>query len=150
MAAKIDEEPPLVPPKINPFWKENAKKLVGESISTMESVAKEIIVVAGLLEGLYFHAITFSDLRGSLSGDLVLIYLAPIALWLGSLFFAMWTLMPEAREININSTDSSKETFEKIVADKHLRLMAAEGFLLASLVFLLIAVYFYLTTSPPA
>jgi hypothetical protein len=150
MAAKIDEEPPLVPPKINPFWKENAKKLVGESISTIESVAKEIIVVAGLLEGLYFHAITFSGLRGSLSGDLVLVYLAPIVLWLGSLFFAMWTLMPQAREININSTDSSKETFEKIVADKHLRLMAAEGFLLASLVFLLIAVYFYLTASPPA
>lgn len=150
MAAKIDDEPPLVPPKINPFWKENAKKLVGESISTMESVAKEIIVVAGLLEGLYFHAITFSDLRGSLSGDLVLVYISPIALWLGSIFFAMWTLMPQAREININSTDSSKETFVKIVADKHLRLMAAEGFLLASLVFLLIAVYFYLTASPPA
>ena len=150
MAAKIDEEPPLVPPKINPFWKENARKLVGESISTMESVAKEIIVVAGLLEGLYFHAITFSDLRGSLSGYLVLVYLAPIALWLGSIFFAMLTLMPQARKINISSTDSSKEIFEKIVAEKHLRLMAAEGFLLASLVFLLIAVYFYLTTSPPA
>lgn len=150
MAAKIDEEPPLVPPKINPFWKENAKKMVGESISTMESVAKEIIVVAGLLEGLYFHAITFSDLRGSLSGDLVLVYISPIALWLGSIFFAMWTLMPEARKININSTDSSKEIFEKIVAEKHLRLMISEALLLASLMFLLVAVYFYLTTSPPA
>lgn len=150
MAAKIDEEPPLVPPKINPFWKENARKLVGESIPTIEGVAKEIIVVAGLLEGLYFHAITFSSLRGSLSGGMVLVYLAPIALWLGSLFFAMWTLMPQAREININSTDSSKETFEKIVADKHLRLMAAEALLLASFLPLILAVYFYLTTKLPA
>lgn len=148
--AAIDEEPPLVPPRLNPFWKENARKLVGESISTIEGVAKEIIVVAGLLEGLYFHAITFSNLRGTLSGGMVLVYLAPIVLWLGSLFFAMWTLMPEAREININSTDSSKETFEKIVSDKHLRLVISEALLLASFLFLILAVYYFLTTKPPA
>ena len=150
MEGNMKDEPPVVATKPNPFWKENARKLVGESISTIEAVAKQIIVVAGLLEGLYFHAITFSDLRGSLSGGMVWVYLSPIVLWLASLFFAMWTLMPEAHEININSTRSSKKTFEDIVSEKHLRLMISEALLLASFLPLLIAVYYYLTTKPPA
>ena len=109
-------------------------------------MAKQIIVVTSLLEGLYFHAITFSDLRGTLSGGMVWVYLAPIVLWLASLFFAMWTLSPKAHEININSSRSSKETFENIVYEKHLRLKVAETFLLSSFLPLLIAVYYYLTT----
>lgn len=150
MADKMNEEPPVIAPKPNPFWKENARKLVGESISTIEGVAKQLIVVTSLLEGLYFHAITFSDLRGSLSGGMVWVYLAPLVLWLASLFFAMWTLLPEAHEININSTRSSKKTFENIVSEKHLRLKVAEAFLLSSFLPLMIAVYYYLTTKPPA
>ena len=77
MAGNVTDEPPLIPTGPNPFWKENAKQLVGESISTIESVAKQIIVVGGLLEGLYFHAITFSDLRGSLEGTMLFVYLSP-------------------------------------------------------------------------
>jgi uncharacterized membrane protein len=151
MATRINNEPPVVPARLNPFWKENARKLVGESVSTIEDVAKQLIVVTSLLEGIYFHAIAFSDLSGSLSGGLIWIFLAPIVLWLMSLFFAMWTLLPKAHIININSTSSSKETFEKIVSEKHLMLMASEAFLLASFLPLLFAVYYYLaTTKPPA
>jgi len=150
MAEKVTGEPPIVVPEPNPFWKENAQKLVGESVSTIDDVAKQIIVVASLLEGLYFHAITFSDLRGTLSGWLLFVYLVPIILWLVSLFFAMWTLSPNAYDININSSHDSKETFEKIVSLKHLRLKIAEVFLITSFVPLLIAVYYYLISKPPA
>jgi hypothetical protein len=149
MAARIENEPPVVPVRLNPFWKENARKLVGESISTIEDVAKQIIVVTSLLEGLYFHAIAFSDLRGVLNGDLLLVFLAPIVLWIMSLFFAMLTLLPKAHRININATSSSKETFEKIVSEKHLLLIASEAFLLASFLPLLFAVYYYLTIAKP-
>ena len=149
MADSMKDELPVVAPKPNPFWKENARRLVGESISTIEDVAKQIIVVTGLLEGLYFHAITFSDLKGSLSDGMVWIYLAPLMLWMASLFFAMWTLLPEAHEININSTRSSKKTFEDIVSGKHLRLMISEALLLSSFLPLMIAVYYYLTTKSP-
>ena len=148
MAAKIEDEPPLIPPKINPFWKENARKLVGESISTMESVAKEIIVVAGLLEGLYFHAITFSDLRGELEGDMLVVYLAPLALWLASLSLAILTLSRKDYQININSSSDSKQVFEAIVEKKYSRLKMAEVFLIASFIFLFWAVFSYLTTKP--
>jgi hypothetical protein len=149
MADNMKDEIPVDTPRPNPFWKENARKLVGEAISTIEEVAKQIVVVTGLLEGLYFHAITFSDLRGSLSGDMVWVYLAPLVMWMASLFFAMWTLLPESHEININSTRSSKKTFEDIVTGKHLRLMISEALLLSSFLPLMIAVYYYLTTKPP-
>lgn len=149
MADNMKNDLPVVAPKPNPFWKENALKLVGASISTIEEVAKQIIVVTGLLEGLYFHAITFSGLRGSLGGGMVWIYLAPLVLWLASLFFAMWTLLPEAHEININSTRSCKKTFEDIVTGKHLRLMISEVLLLSSFLPLMVAVYYYLITKSP-
>ncbi|MEI6105252.1 MAG: hypothetical protein WCP70_15040 [Methanothrix sp.] len=134
----------------NPFWKKNAENVVGESITIIEDVAKQIIVMTTLLEGLYFHAITFSDLRGTLSGGIVLVYLAPIALWLISLFFALWTLTPRDYRVNINSSRDSKETFEKLVSDKHIRLIFAESILITSFLSLLIAVYYYLTSKPPA
>ena len=143
------DEPPIIIPEPNPFWKKNAEKLVGESISTIEDVAKELIVVTSLLEGLYFHAITFSDLRTPLSGP-AWVYLAPIALWLVSLFFAIWTLSPKIYGININSTRSSKDTFEEIASKKHTLLMVSEAFLIASFLPLLVAVYYYLTYKPPA
>jgi hypothetical protein len=54
---------PTVPTEPNPFWKHNAEKLVGESISIVEDTAKQFVTVAGLLEGIYFHAIAFSDVR---------------------------------------------------------------------------------------
>ena len=58
----------------------------------------------------------------------------------------MWTLSPEAHDININSSWDSKQTFENIVSQKHLKLKAAEALLLASFLPLMIAVYYYLTT----
>lgn len=144
MAGEVTDELPVIVPEPNPFWKKNAENLVGESISSMEGVAKQIIVVTSLLEGLYFHAITFSDLRGMLDGGQLLVYLTPIALWLASLVFAMWSLSPKDYQININSSHESKQTFEKIVNTKYYRLKMAEVFLIASFLPLLIATYCYL------
>ena len=80
-----DEELPLAPDPNLKFWKDTAKGLLGESIQSIEETAKQIIGVAGILEGLYFHAIAYSDVRGKLgSGWLVLLYLTPLALWLGT------------------------------------------------------------------
>ncbi len=58
-----EEEIPFVSAEPNPFWKKNAEKLVGESISAVEDTAKQFVVVTGLLQGIYFHAIAFSDMK---------------------------------------------------------------------------------------
>ena len=105
-------------------------------------------MVTSLLEGLYFHAVTFSDLKGGLEGGMLLVYMAPLALWLASLSFAMLTLSRKDYQININSSSDSKQVFEAIVERKYSRLKMAEVFLIASFIFLLWAVYSYLTAMP--
>jgi len=140
-------EPPIVPVEPNPFWLENAQKLVAESVSTIEDVAKQLIVVNSLLEGIYFHAITFSEVKPVLTGGIAAIYLAPIALWLLSLVFAVLTLSPKSYKININSSRDSKERFKEIVSKKHGLLKISESFLIVSFVALMVTVTHYLVVA---
>lgn len=138
-----EEEIPSFPTELNPFWKKNAEKLVGESISVVEDTAKQFVVIAGLLQGIYFHAIAFSDIKGA-EGYSVLIYLAPLVLWLLSLIFAVMVLIRKKYEININSTRDSKEKFEDLVKIKY-RYIRISGFLLIlSFVALVITFLHYL------
>ncbi|HHV23418.1 MAG: hypothetical protein PHG79_03240 [Methanosarcina sp.] len=79
-----EEEVPVIAAEPNPFWKQNAEKLVGESISSVEDSAKQFVTITGLLEGIYFHAVAFSDVRYA-EGSSLLIYVSPVILWLLSL-----------------------------------------------------------------
>ncbi|WP_292390366.1 hypothetical protein [Methanosarcina sp. UBA5] len=142
-----EEEIPSFPADPNPFWKKNAEKLVGESISAVEDTAKQFVVVTGLLQGIYFHAIAFSDIKGA-EGYSVLIYLAPLVLWLLSLIFAVMVLSRKRYEININSTRDSKEKFEEMMKIKY-RYIRISGFILIlSFVALVVAVLHYLGIVP--
>jgi hypothetical protein len=139
-----EEEIPSFPAELNPFWKKNAEKLVGESISVVEDTAKQFVVVAGLLQGIYFHAIAFSDIKGA-DGYSVLIYLAPLVLWLMSLIFAVMVLLRKRYDININSTSNSKKIFEDMVKIKYRYIRISGFFLILSFVALAIAFLHYLS-----
>lgn len=138
-----EEEAPVREAEPNPFWKQNAEKLVGESISSVEDTAKQFVIITGLLEGIYFHAITFSDVK-SMEGSSVLIYAAPIVLWLISLIFAVLVLVRKKYGININSSRDSKEKFEKILEGKYQLIRISGLFLILSFVALTIALMHYL------
>jgi hypothetical protein len=140
-----EEEIPFVPVEPNPFWKKNAEKLVGESISAVEDTAKQFVVVTGLLQGIYFHAIAFSDIKGA-DGYSVLIYLAPLVMWLLSLIFAVMVLFRKRYEININSTSNSKKVFEDMVKIKYRYIRISGFFLIFSFVALAAAFLHYLDT----
>jgi hypothetical protein len=144
MEGGVMSEPPTIVPEPEPFWRQNAQKLVEGSIDTLDNMAKELIALVSLLEGLYFHAIAFSDLRGTLSGGLIWFYIAPMALWMLSLLSAVWTLFPRTYNINIGSSRNSKETYEQIVSKKHFRLKISAAFLVLSFLPLMVAVYYYL------
>ena len=129
-AGLSDEGLPIAPDPNLKFWKDTAKGLLGESIKSIEETAKQIIGVAGILEGLYFHAIAYSDVRGKLgSGWLVLLYLIPLAFWLVSLLAALLVFFPRAYESNVSSWRESKAAFERIVTWKHKALKVAGLFL---------------------
>lgn len=139
-----EKEIPSFSSELNPFWKKNAEKLVGESISAVEETAKQFVVVTGLLQGIYFHAIAFSDIRRA-EWYSVLIYLAPLVLWLLSLIFAVMVLFRKKYEININSTRDSKEKFEDMVKIKYRYIRISGFFLILSFVALAVAFLHYLS-----
>ncbi len=139
----VAEDIPFIPAEPNPFWKKNAEKIVGESISVVEDTAKQIVAVTGVLQGIYFHAITFSDMKKA-EGYSVLIYLAPLILWLLSLIFALMVLLRKRYKININSTSNSKEKFEEMVNIKYRYIRVSGAFLILSFVALAISILHYL------
>ena len=133
-----------VPESPMKFWRDNAKSMLGTSIESIESAAKQIIAICGILEGIYFHAITYSDIRGSIGIVSGIFYLAPLVLWLLSIIFAVLVFSPKVYHTNIASGRESKETFIKIVTYKHGMLKTSQTIFFISFIFLLIAMGLYL------
>jgi hypothetical protein len=127
------------------FWRETGKNMVRESLGTIDETARQIIGVAGILEGLYFHAIAFSNLRGQVAGGWPLaIYLAPIVLLLVSLSAALFVFFPRLYRLNIHSSEASQMVYERVVARKLLLLKLASLGLALGVVALFLAVLTYL------
>lgn len=127
------------------FWREVGRDMVRKAIEATESTAKQVIGVAGILEGLYFHAITFSDLRQALLGQGLLVYLAPIFLLLISLAAALLVFFPQAGRVNINSSLACQVFYERILTWKLWLLRLASLFLVLGVLALLFALRAYLT-----
>ena len=139
-----DEELPIAPDPNLKFWKQTAKGLLTESIKSIEEAAKQIIGVTGVLEGLYFHAIAYSDVRVGLKDWEALVYILPLLFWLVSLGCALLVFFPSTYDANINSWRESRATFEKIVRRKHMMLKAAGATLALGALFLPAALGIYL------
>ncbi len=144
MNEKKEEPTGGLPESPMKFWRDNAKSMLGTSIESIESAAKQLIAICGILEGIYFHAITYSDIRwwiGTVEG---ILYLAPLVLWLVSILFAVLVFSPRVYETSIASWTESKETFIEIVTYKHKQLKTSQLFFFVSFIFLLIAMGLYL------
>jgi uncharacterized membrane protein len=113
-------------------------------IDTLEGVAKQILAVAGVLEGLYFHAIAFSNLRGYVSGWILFFYIVPIILLLISIVFALIVFLPETYRINIANWQMCKSTIEEISQCKLRAVRWASIFLGLAVLSLIVAVWMYL------
>ncbi len=100
------------------FWRQVGRTMVQESLSTLDETARQIIGVAGILEGLYFHAITYGELRGQVAGGATLVYLAPIFLLLLTLVAALGVFFPDRYRVNVHSSEGCRKTYERVVASK--------------------------------
>jgi hypothetical protein len=127
------------------FWRDLGREMVRESIATIDETARQIITVAGVLEGLYFHAITFGDLRGKLAVDWPLaLYLAPIVLLLISLCAGLLVFLPAHYRLNLHSSQASQEIHERVIASKLRRLRTAAVFLVLAIIGIGVAATLYL------
>lgn len=138
-----DQLPVLADPSLK-FWKDNAKALLAESVKSLEETAKQIIAVAGILEGLYFHAITYTGIRGKTPDWQLVIYMAPLLAWLVSLCAALLVFFPKTYRTNINSARESRAMFESLVAQKRSMLKQAGIWLAVGVIGLSAALGLYL------
>ncbi len=144
-----DQERPRDPQSVvdetREFWRDLARETVKASAATIEETAKQLIGIAGILEGLYFHAITFADLRGTVTELLPLLaYLAPLIFWTFSLIAAGLVFFPKVYKINLNAGDATKIMYEDTVRRKYWCLVFALVWLVVGAVGLMVAVGVYL------
>ena len=134
------------------FWRDLGRALVKDSIKSSDELAKQLIAVAGILEGLYFHAIAFGDLRDAAKyppSALVVqwwVYLLPIGFLLFSLVFALAVFFPSAYNLNVQSFEAAKIVFERIARRKLWLVRLASFFLIAGVGAVMYAAYLYLIT----
>ena len=136
--------------ELDEFWLETARTAVRESVASLEEAAKQLIGAVTLVEGIYFAAISFSDLRkvmavqGAEANLRILLFVSPIVLWLVCLFFAVRVFTPETYKTNLSSPQLAEEFYREMVGYKHRNLKRAYWALLAGFVPLVVAVVYYL------
>jgi hypothetical protein len=136
--------------ELDEFWLETARTAVRESVASLEEAAKQLIAAVTLVEGIYFAAISFSDLRkvmavqGPEAWLRIGLFVLPIVLWLVCLFFAVRVFTPKNYETNLSSPQLAEEFYRELVGYKHRNLKRAYWALLAGFVPLLVAVVCYL------
>src|SRR5438093_10379251 len=96
-------QPDPFPEETRSFWREMGKNMIHESIGTIDETSKQLVAVTAILEGLYFHAIAFSNLRGKVSSVwLLILYMLPIGLLLISLTAALLVFFPNRYRLNFH------------------------------------------------
>ena len=139
-------EPDPFAAELHKFWRALGGEMLRDSLKTLDETARQVIGVAGVLEGLYFHAIAYGDLRGAaLTGAEWLVYLAPIVLLLLSLFFALLVFYPTVQPYDLRAWEAAKIIHERAKKAKLRMLRLASLFLLLGVAALPLAVVFYLS-----
>ncbi len=124
-----------------------------EAVGRLEEAAKQLITITSLLQGIYFAAISFGDLKkalieqhleGYLLVFLAVLFLSPILMWLISLGLAAYVLVPKKRLTNLSSPYLAREMYVEAIDYKSKYLHYAHQALLLGFVLLVITVFVYL------
>jgi hypothetical protein len=136
--------------ELDEFWLETARTIVRESVASLEEAAKQLIEAVTLVEGIYFAAISFGDLRkvmavqGPEGWICILLFVSPIVLWLICLFFAVRVFTPKNYETNLSSPELAEQLYRELVNYKHRNLKRAHWALLAGFLPLAVSAVYYL------
>ena len=144
---------PLQPPEPDPsrkesmaFWRKLGKDMLRASLKTIDKVGKQIIAVDGILAGLYFNAVAFSDLhKQALTFWPLLLYAAPVVLLLLSLMAALSIFLPNRYEVEMQSSEAIQLSHRRAVTGKLGLLRAASLLLILGVAFIAAALVAYLS-----
>ncbi|MFQ5875954.1 MAG: hypothetical protein ACE5JL_19445 [Dehalococcoidia bacterium] len=125
------------------FWRQAVQEIRRDSVKTVEDAARQLIALVTLLSGLYFHAITFSQLpRGGLY--LKLLFVGPLALWVLCLLAATLVFFPQRFMLSPYAPNQIESVVTETLAWKYRLLVVALGLLVVSLSWLVVAAWVYL------
>lgn len=136
--------------ELDQFWLDTARTAVKESVSSLEEAAKQLIGAVTLVEGIYFAAVSWSDMKTIMAVQgwavwlRIALFISPIVLWLACLFYATRVFTPETYQTNLSSPDLAEQFHLDLVSYKHKNLKRAHKALLAGFAFMLAAVIYYL------
>ena len=136
--------------ELDEFWLDTARTAVKESVASLEEAAKQLITAVTLVEGIYFAAVSWSDMQkvmaasGSEAWLTIALFVSPIVLWLFCLFFAVRVFTPEIYKTNLSSPEMAEQFCRKMVRYKHRNLKRAYWALLSGFVPMLAAIICYL------
>lgn len=140
------------PEAVDVFWKDTILAMAKESISSIEEAAKNLIAAAAFLEGVYFHAISFADLKIIFASPryfdyhwmLVFLFSLPILLWFAVLACATLVLTTKTYSVHPDEPEDAKRIYLRIADTKQTWLMRGLYILMASFVVLFVDIFFYL------
>lgn len=138
--------------KENVLWGEIANATIKNMQKSYDEPAKQIITVSGVLQGLYFVAISFSTLKNLICLNCIwdylfniLIFLTPVGSWILSLYFAISVLIPKIRTpIGYKSTSEVQIRWQSDRDSKTKNLMWAKRALVFGLLWLIFSIGYYL------
>jgi hypothetical protein len=132
------------------FWLETARTAVRESVASLEGAAKQLIGAVTLVEGIYFAAVSWSEMKtimavqGGMAWLRIALFVSPIVLWLACLVYATRVFTPETYQTNLSSPDLAEKFHRDLVRYKHENLKKAHRALLAGFAMMLLAMVAYL------
>jgi len=117
------------PPSDNQqMWLDMGKEVVKGSIDAVEGMAKNLLTAVGVLEGLYFHAVSFEKVHdrvgsiaqwlGTSTWVVVVLFGLPAVLWLLSASAAMQALTVRRHDLQMDVPSELAQQIRGIAAKK--------------------------------
>lgn len=111
------------------MWLDMGRELAKGSIAAIESMAKNLLTAVGVLEGLYFHAVSFEKVHeriapiaqwlGTPTWAVALLFGVPAVLWLLSAGAAMLSLTVNRYSLQLDVPDELEPQIQAITAEKY-------------------------------
>jgi len=136
------------------FWIETAQKSTAAGVDALEEGAKQIITTASLLQGIYFAAVSFSDVKKAInfaspwSWFFLLLLILPAIIWAISCVFALKVFTPRKYDTNFSSPELCKRCFVSMVQEKYINFRRAQWVLVLGFLPFITGVFVYLAFVP--
>ena len=138
---EVHDSPPSDP--LNPFWLDQGKKMLEESLPSIREAAKSLMTGLGLLTSVYLAILGFADfVPKGLAWTYKILFFVPLLFWFLALHSCLSVMMTKEYDINLHSPDDIREKSEAQLRAKQGGLQLAFWLLAAGLVVALLLVVF--------